>query len=60
MQTIKQFDYWAFHRNGSVQFYRIREGEVADYREYDRVEDAPVLVLDPELRYHGQSYLVPA
>ncbi len=57
--TVKMFDYWAFHDDGRVQFFQICEGKIMDYREYDRVEDAPVLLLDDDLRYHGRSYIAP-
>ncbi len=69
--TVKMFDYWAFHNDGTVQFIQICDGEVFDYREYDRVEDAPIVVIDERswnpsfigpirgLRYHGRSYVAP-
>lgn len=66
---VKMFDYWAFHNDGTVQFFQICQGQIFDYREYDRVEDAPVMFIDERsfnssfigplrgLRYHGRSYL---
>ncbi len=64
MDTVKMFDYWAFHDDGSVQFIQICEGEIVVYREYERVEDAPIALLKwsddaPDLRYHGRSYEAP-
>ena len=65
IETVKMFDYWAFHDSGFVQFFQICEGEIFDYREYDRVEDSPIAILKiplmtgPDLRYHGRSYLAP-
>ena len=70
-QTVKMFDYWAFHNNGTVQFFQVVEGQLTDYREYDRVEDAPVVLIDErswnptfvgpirELRYYGRSCVAP-
>lgn len=72
MDAVKMFDYWAFHGDGRVQFFQVCEGEVFDYREYERVEDAPVVLIDEStwnpafvgptvpLRYHGRSYLAPS
>lgn len=69
---VKMFDYWAFLSDGCVQFFQIAEGKITDYREYDRIEDAPIMLIDkrlwnPEfigpiqsLRYHGRSYVRPA
>lgn len=69
--TVKMFDYWAFHDCGRVQFFQVTEGKITDYREYDRVEDAPVALLNErsfnrnfvgpcrDLRYHCQSYIAP-
>lgn len=66
---VKMFDYWAFHNDGTVQFFQICEGRIYNYQEYDRVEDAPVMFIDErsfnsdfigplrELRYHGRSYI---
>jgi len=71
LDTVKMFDYWAFHNNGSVQFFQICEGVLTDYREYEREEDAPVTIINErsfnpnfvgptrELRYHGRSYVAP-
>ena len=68
-ETVKMFDYWAFLNDGSAQFFQICEGEIVDYREYDRAEDAPVMIMDERtfnphfvgpvlgLRYHGRSYI---
>ena len=68
---VKMFDYWAFHGDGRVQFFQIVEGEITEYREYDRLEDAPVALIDEsawnpnfvgptrQLRYHGESYVRP-
>lgn len=62
IETVKMFDYWAFLGDGSVQFTQVCEGQVSDHRMYDRIEDAPIVLIGdgPELRYHGRSYLVPA
>ena len=66
--VVKMFDYWAFHNDGSVQFFQITEGEITDYREYENEKDAPVFRIhegsfNPNfvgpsrmLRYHGRSY----
>jgi hypothetical protein len=63
------FDYWAFHNDGSAQFFQICEGVIVDYREYERAEEAPVMIMDERmfnpnfvgpvigLRYHGRSYI---
>ena len=68
---VKMFDYWGFHSDGSVQFFQIAEGQITDYREYDRVEDAPIALINERswnpnfvgpivpLRYHGRSYIGP-
>ncbi len=61
---VKMFDYCAFHDDGHVQFFQITEGQLTDYREYARPEDAPVMRVDlfegiappRDLRYHGRSY----
>ena len=72
IETVKMFDYWAFHDDGQVQFFQICEGEITDYREYDCIEDTPVALLDERswntgfigpivpMRYHGRSYAMPA
>jgi len=62
MDTVKMFDYWAFHDSGMVQFIQICEGEITDYREYAKIEDAPITLIGdgPELRYHGRAYEKPA
>lgn len=59
IKTVKMFDYWAFLGDGRVQFTQIREGEISDHRIYERIEDAPIVLLGdrPELRYHGRSYV---
>jgi len=71
IDTVKMFDYWAFHNDGRVQFIQICEGEIIDYREYERREDAPIYIINErsfspdfigpvrELRYHGRSYVMP-
>ena len=68
---VKMFDYWAFHGDGSVQFFQITEGRISDYRHYANSKDAPVAILDERtwcpgfvgpilpLRYHGRSYYGP-
>jgi len=70
-ETVKMFDYWAIHDDWSVQFFQITEGEVTKYREYDCIDDAPIVLIDERsfnptyigpirrLRYHGQSYIAP-
>ena len=70
--TVKMFDYWAFHNDGSVQFFQITEGDITDYREYECENDAPVMIVNERsfnpsfvgpiraLRYHGRSYFMPA
>ena len=58
-ETVKMFDYWAFHDDGQVQFFQICEGEIVDYREYASVKESPVFLLQDDMRYHGQSYIVP-
>ena len=67
IETVKMFDYWAFHDDGQVQFFQVCQGKVIDYRHYDKVEDAPIALIGegPELRYHGavliiwRAYLAP-
>ena len=59
MDKLKMFDYWAFHKDGSVQFFQICEGKIIDYQEYSDVKDAPVVLFNDQLRYHGQSYFKP-
>ena len=71
MDTVKMFDYWAFRNDGTVQFFQITEGEITEYREYERKEDAPIVLIDERtwnpgfvgpvrgLRYHGRSYVRP-
>jgi len=70
-ETVKMFDYWAFHGDGRVQFFQICNGRIFDYREYECEEDAPVLIINErsfnssfigpvrDLRYHGRSYIAP-
>ncbi len=69
--VVKMFDYWAFHNDGRVQFIQVCQGEILDYQEYAKIEDAPVALINErswnpefigplrELRYHGRSYVVP-
>ena len=56
MNMVKMFDYWAFHNDGSAQFFQICEGEIVDYHEYANAKDAPIVLLRNDIRYHGQSY----
>lgn len=63
------FDYWAFHKDGSAQFFQICNGTIINYREYADAKNAPVMLIDEStwnpdfigpingLRYHGRSYL---
>ena len=59
IETVKMFDYWAFHDDGSVQFFQILNGEIFDYQYYNKPEDAPVFRMRPDIRYHGRSYEAP-
>lgn len=68
VNTVKIFDYWAFHGDGRVQFFQICEGKITDYREYACPEDAPIIqvneaegIIGPvhDLRYYGRSYVAP-
>ena len=60
IETVKMFDYWAFHDAGNVQFFQICEGEIVDYREYASVKESPVFLLRDDMRYHGRTYIAPA
>ena len=72
IDTVKMFDYWAFHDDGTVQFFQVCQGEIIQYRKYARLEDAPIALIDDrtfnpnfvgpvrELRYHGRAYEAPA
>ena len=71
MDSVKMFDYWGFRGDGSVHFFQICEGEIIQYHKYDRIEDAPIVLIDERtwnpgfvgpivpLRYHGRSYVAP-
>ena len=59
MTTVKMFDYWAFHNDGTAQFFQVCNGEISDYRYYDNVKDAPIVLLRDDIRYHGKAYKVP-
>ncbi len=70
-ETVKMFDYWSFHNDGSSQFFQICEGEIVQYQEYCCPEDAPIVHINEQswssfvgpivpMSYHGRSYVAPA
>ncbi len=59
IETVKMFDYWAFHDDDTVQFFQICEGKIVDYQYFEDAKDAPVVLMRGDIRYHGRAYVAP-